>query len=444
MCYCKEVPFCQNCIGTHLAEEVDVPHQTVVMKSTEMMEIMKAGKSQLNQARAQIIQEQQEGLRRKTFALTRISQEIDLLNDFESHSIDLIEAKTSNLVAILLQSRKLLTQQVRENCLKLKNQLEEIRIGLNQSAGAESLEILRHYPALETLDKPLFRLNAEYREVDMEKIVRDGFRFEVDWVSVGRENDLMRVLDCEAGVVLSIDCTGLRTVRRDAIRDYHPAYQPTICILPRGEFLLTGGGVKNQGSLIGALETVNVITESLEVTLLPVMHSQRMGHSSICVNGTAYVMGGWPNNYLCERFAFSSQTWQQISNLKQGRAYSGICEFEGKIYIAGGHEVDSIEMYIPSQDLFMPLGIRLPAAGRCGLVSVLDGIIAIHGDNISKFHPLKSMSVRERGVTWRTDTWPQHPILPSKDGVVVFISGRIWRYRLEDKDLEAVSDTLKP
>jgi len=441
VCFCKELPFCQTCIGGHLAEGGDLPHQTVVLSSKDMMEVMKAGASQINQARAQIIQEQQEVLRRKTFALDRLAKETEAISAFENHTLDLVESKVAALVSTLLQTRKALGAQVRELCLRLRTQLDEIKLGLNQSAGTEALEILKTYPALETVEKPLFRLNAEYREMNIEKIVRDSFAFDIDWMTVSKENDLLKVLDCEAGLMLTVDCLGLRTVRRDTISGFQPTYQPSICLLPRGEFLVTGGGIKSQGSLVGALETATVITEALGSTLLPVMNNQRMGHASIYQGGNAYVMGGWPVSYLCERFSFSDQNWQRISNLKQGRSYPGICEFEGKIYVAGGHEVDSIEMYLPSQDIFMPLGIRLPATGRCGLVTTAECILAFHGDNISQLQPLKSICTRERGVNWRADAWLQHPILPAKDSLLIFVSNRLWRYRVADKDLETASDT---
>jgi hypothetical protein len=406
-----------------------------------MMEIMKGGASQMNQARAQIIQEQQEGLRRKTFALERINKEIEAISAFESHTIDLIESKISSLVASLLQTRKGLAARIREHCLRLKTQLEGIKLSLNQSAGAESLEVLKEYPALETPDKPFLRLNAEYREINIEKITLDSFNFDIDWMTASKENDLLKVIDCEAGLMLTVDCVGLRTVRRDTIPGFQPAYQPSICLLPRGEFLVTGGGIKNQGSLVGALETATVITESLEMIILPVMNNQRMGHASIYHSGNAYIMGGWPVSYLCERFSFTDRNWERISNMKQGRSYPGICELEGKIYVAGGHEVDSIEMYLPSQDTFMPLGIRLPATGRCGLVTVSECILAFHGDNISQIHPLKSVCTRERGVNWRADIWLQHPILQAKDSLLIFVSSRIWRYRFADKELEMATET---
>jgi hypothetical protein len=89
--------------------------------------------------------------------------------------------------------------------------------------------------------------------------------------------------------------------------------------LPDGSFFLTGGECRG--------ETVNNAYHFMNgnMTKLNVMYNPRKAHTSVYVEGSVYVFGGFYDKLIlnyCEKYDMNTRSWKQLSNMIYSKAYS--------------------------------------------------------------------------------------------------------------------------
>lgn len=120
-------------------------------------------------------------------------------------------------------------------------------------------------------------------------------------------------------------------------------------------YLINGegpGSIRLNDIQIGKINSLDFPAGVGAWTAPPLVPTARFAHAAVASNGYLYVMGGYNNfvagGYLSDvRYAQlgadgSIGTWLQTVSLPGGRAYFGATAYNGRIYIAGGHNGSSL------------------------------------------------------------------------------------------------------
>lgn len=102
-----------------------------------------------------------------------------------------------------------------------------------------------------------------------------------------------------------------------------------------------------RGKETASCDRFNLTTHT--ISWFPEMVERRSSHAGVHYNGKIVVIGGEvagkAGGTLCEEFDPSYDVWGGFASLNEGRWGAGAAVVGGKIYVAGGFKVQSVEVY---------------------------------------------------------------------------------------------------
>ena len=197
--------------------------------------------------------------------------------------------------------------------------------------------------------------------------------------------------------------------------------------LPSGSFVITGGQ-KNPGQHI-KLDSINGAFRRMEN-----LGQTRYSHTSVCVQGSVWVIAGISGSPLSHCEMFDNDKWLEMPKLNVARAWCSASTLNTVIFVYGGKEETSIENYENGE--WHELSVKLPqplampgvfhldeelvlvAGGRSGSGDVYDAIKL----NLDRglFEELSSLPV--------TDHFTGEPTAHKE---VIFFQGSVATYKFD-------------
>ena len=113
---------------------------------------------------------------------------------------------------------------------------------------------------------------------------------------------------------------------------------------------------------------------------LPSMITRRFNHAQVTVDSSIFVFGGMDKKPLseCEYYSTEKKRWNKYGSLVVSREHPSACHFLGKLYVAGGNGIESLECSQIAREKFELLSLRLPGPGRCNMFVVANQILILH------------------------------------------------------------------
>lgn len=140
---------------------------------------------------------------------------------------------------------------------------------------------------------------------------------------------------------------------------------------------------------------------------IPKMMSARYNHALISVGNFIYAIGGVSFGALrdCERYNLHKKEWSFFAGLIVARECPATCHYSGKLFVAGGIGIESIECAVIGKAKFELLTLRLPGPGRCCMFPYDDSLYILLKGKILLLN-LLNLSLNVIGLTEEIDIWP--------------------------------------
>ncbi|OMJ95066.1 hypothetical protein SteCoe_1603 [Stentor coeruleus] len=201
--------------------------------------------------------------------------------------------------------------------------------------------------------------------------------------------------------------------------------------------LAEGGKIINTGGYDGkSTDQVFVFNIDLKnIEKAKRMNSKRYKHAQIALGSFVYAIGGVSQKgrlKSVERLCLDSFKWKKIGQMNCQRENPGACSHEGKIYIAGGISLNTIEIFNPLNKKFTLMTIKLNMPGKCSMFSYDDCIIVLQGNQVSSCSWIEKMKVEH-------NEWINKGDSIIRSGVIYFVQlSDLFRLDLVSNSLDFV------
>jgi Galactose oxidase, central domain len=191
-----------------------------------------------------------------------------------------------------------------------------------------------------------------------------------------------------------------------------------------GTILITGGKTDSYSYIFNIFEKTFEKTEK--------MTQPRFFHSGVSLGDFVYVIGGRFENVLksCERFDSIQKTWQTIGDLVTPREKHSSCVYRGRIFVAGGENLSSLEVYNTVSNKFSILRPTLSVPGCALMFPVENFMIIFHDKTVSTFDPIKFTC--DHYSCLDTNDWYTNSSVCVTNKQAYFIKNKVvYRYNIE-------------
>ena len=180
------------------------------------------------------------------------------------------------------------------------------------------------------------------------------------------------------------------------------------CCSLYGEVFLLGG--RSHSIVLSSIYLYNPGTDELEGGSSLI--TARFRHCALYYQDTIYVIGGIGTGSGslkdCEKFEIRKKTGRHIGNLAVARESHAACIFEGKIYVAGGPHIDTVDVIVPLLETFTVLRLKSACSGPTAMLVDGDKLVILQGNAVLWVYP-NDRSSKEAGKLPEYDWWCSGP-----------------------------------
>lgn len=167
------------------------------------------------------------------------------------------------------------------------------------------------------------------------------------------------------------------------------------------------------------------------------MLTPRHSHQLCALNDMIFAIGGTGTEPLtdCEVFSIGNCLWKKAPSLNFARTQAAACVHNGRIYVAGGYDQDSIETYDPIEEHFSLLFLVLPMAGMCSMTSYNEDLIILQNERVLELE-LASLTIKEL-CSWKLSPCWSPASITFRDGCVYMtLEGEFTRFNIRTQTVE--------
>ena len=409
ICYCSNAILCVSCIGKHLLQYPGTLHKPVPLSNKKLRNLLASSLSLLKFKESEILSEAEASLAREKGCKAKIAEEIALVSKFCQSSLKKILSFTESVKSEVDEVSLELQTKVKSACEAYISTLstdQAIQATLNH---LESLESIQNYE--------LSLMTCTVSPVNIRKALNDSFYFEIGLINTlstslnsysysNSLSDISQSVDSpywkrartrvptKTGKKILDSCVFAPDENRVLIYNLLKketdslkleVSKGTVCtVTNEGSVIITGGvGSKTAFVYEWCKKTVDQVDD---------MGSERGFHSAVNLGDFVYVIGGEVRGQaskLCERFDIIQKHWQDIGDLNTPRLRHSACVYRGRIFVAGGCGVETLEVYNTVSNKFSVLRTVLSVPGPCLMFPVEDFMIIFHSNVVSSFDPAK-------------------------------------------------------
>lgn len=410
LCYCNQSSYCVGCIGKHLVLNPSTMHKTIPLQDLKMRSLLASSMTQIKAKESEIIMHASSILALENMARNRIQQEISTISKFCENSILKIQNFVQTLKTEIDQASKDLISNVQKICDDYKESLQNDSVLLENLKLQGSAEMIQKFEITSSIctvsginikqlmneslyfelglqandlsNRPSFGLSSiSVPDVSMSldsqlwkrtrtrvptKVMKKSQTFHLfasDYKKLIIFNNLTKDKD---SINLNIDCQSVCSLTTD------------------GNLFITGGSNSKNCFIFDINDK--------KIEQVQDMSTVRAHHAAVSLGDFVYVIGGLTAQGVtgtCERFDLMQKTWQSIGDLIHPREKHSACVYRGRIFVAGGVQINTLEVFNTVSNKFSTLRTILPMPGPCLMFPVEDFMIIFHGNNISSFDPAK-------------------------------------------------------
>lgn len=409
ICYCSNTVLCVSCIGKHLLQYPRTLHKPIPLSNKKLRNLVTSSLSLLKSKESEILSAASASLAQEKACKSRIAVEISSISAFCQNSLQKIQNFTNSIKSEIDEISLELQNKLKSSCEAYKSTLSSDQTILETLKQLESLESIQN----SELSLMIFTISP----INIKKVINDSFYFDI-----GQQNNLTNSLNSYSysnslsDISQSVDSpywkrarTRVPTKPGKKILDSHifAAKENNIIIysLFKKELdslqLEVGNGsvctVTNEGSVLvtgGVASKHAFVYEWCKKSVDQVddMGVERGFHSAVNLGDFVYVIGGQVRGQaskFCERFDIVQKQWQDIGDLNSPRFRHSACVYRGRIFVAGGCNNDTLEVYNTVSNKFSVLRTILSVPGPCLMFPVEDFMIIFHSNIVSSFDPAK-------------------------------------------------------
>ena len=409
LCFCSEARLCETCIATHILQNPLIQHRTTAIPAGDFFPAQSPPSPSLASAKE------------------LLQKEVTRLETFQTEVLGQFQRLRAHYVTEVDRTIGELSREIDTKATQLR---EELQMYLEQTSKAPLPEpasgLLRRAAA--GVDK-LLTLSLEFDQVDIEATLRKSCVCTVAYVQGPSLDSHLYKFFGGSGVAGLFDATTEQFEQHSVGVKF--AHNACWCATPSGEILVTGGSLTGRSRST----VLSYNHSSGEVSELAPMLIARRSHASICSGDYCYVFGGVLDEdriSLCETLNLNKGVWSGLQQqMKERRAYHGVCQYADVIVICGGGETSSCEVFSPATGEFRL--VVLPDMGLTEAASVLpigNSLLIFHGNfsgHVSRLDPQSGVGTEERELCYG-NSWSNCAPLQVKDTVYLLRSDSIFKY----------------
>lgn len=378
--------------------------------------------------------------------LTHNSLKVDLcisqVNQTAAGLISAVDSWKSMTISSLNTFKKTLNAQISRCLAELEAIRYEIsvhpRIRLHQIVQLHSTEAMEMECDMVKYDIDASRVGSELGNV---------LKIEGNW-RVLEEVERLVCPVWRGSRVVEFELPEWRPIEREVRSDYRFKSMGAWCKLNSGEVFICGGLI--QHSKTEYLSSATLLSLSnLTLEPLPSLHHGRCRHGILPHSNSIYVFGGYCDEYMksCERFDWSTQTWVELPDMKDGRDCVTAAYWKEKIYVVG-YGANRLEVYDIAGNTMTPypVSLRYPLLSlllpkSLALLCIQSSQITLLLDSQLLQIDIDSQEIRTIKLAERLDKQWYFPCPPQiSRGEVVFITVEmeVWRVNLTTSEIRFV------
>lgn len=168
-----------------------------------------------------------------------------------------------------------------------------------------------------------------------------------------------------------------------------------------GKLILTGGFDESAKKTSFA-----ILVNEKRIEELGKMITARFNHGQITIDHSVFVIGGMDKKAIsdCEYFSTDKKKWMKFASLVVAREHPAVCHLLGKIYVAGGNGIATIECAQLNREKFELLLLRLPGPGKCNMLAKDNQILILYKGKFVSI-TLPNLAYKEFGAIENTCLW---------------------------------------
>lgn len=425
LCFCVEAKVCRGCISAHLLASPTTLHKPVPLDSLELIQMLRAEIRPAIQA-----EEAKEEPTACAPERLLLLAELERLEAFQAKALLELQSLRQSLEQQVAAIVEELTQSVKNQTQSLQTLLQERLSALDSSLTSE-----------QSLPDQLLTLSLAVSEVDVGSVVKGCFGLVMERKAVVQRPEstiLYKIFGGSNSVgVFEAGSETLEHTLNAPLRFFHNCCS---CEGPTGDVYITGGSLtgRSRNDVMVFSPTTSQARE------LKAMQISRRSHASLFAGQILYVFGGLLDEErisLCERYVPETDIWQSIAQMQQRRAYLAACEFKDKVYIGGGAELSSCEVYDPTQDNFVLVEApHFAIQDNCCMMALPDSILLFHGNfrgDVTRLIPSTGKFIREKEMCVG-NSWSSCPPVCIRGTIYMLRSDSIFKYQVESGASEYV------
>ena len=412
ICFCSETLLCNKCLSTHLLSSPTSAHKPVPVSSPDQFSFSSS-----------------ESLRALHYRAV-ITKELERLQAFLPYALQQIQALRCSWEEQIAKVTDDYARVISDEVSRLAAQAELCLQQLDDPKASEESPMLRRLLALGT-DEELLTLSLAIRQVNVAGLFKQVLSFR-------------------------ITCEGQRTDQRllykffggtNVVSAFDPQNEGNSSLLPTNVKFLhnscwaltdTGSVIITGGSQTGKSRNDVLMFQPTQSTLTSVdsMQVARRSHTSVCVALHCYVFGGILEEEplsLCEVYSLRDRRWSALQHMTERRAYLGCCQYGQNIYICGGGETASMEIYSPDLATFQLLSLDTEMWDNVSMLAVENAVVIFHGNfhgEVSRFDP-NSRLLRKEGQMCYGNSWSSCAPLHHRDTIYMLRADSVFKYDLK-------------
>ena len=411
ICFCAEILLCSKCLSAHLLASPTATHKPVPVTSYEQFALS----SPISQ--------------RALHYREVLTKELARLHDFLPYALQQIQGVRHSWEEQIAKVTDDYARVISDEVYKLTAQVEFCLQQLDDPKASEESPMLRRLLALGT-DEELLSLNLSVRQVNVVGLFKQVLSFRV--TCEGQRSDQRLLYKFFGGT--------------NVVSAFDPQNESNAFLLPTSFKFLhnscwsvtdTGSVLITGGSQTGKSRNDVVLFQPVQSSLHNVdpMQVARRSHTSVCVGLQCYVFGGILEEEslsLCEVYSLRERRWSALQHMTERRSYLGCCQYGQNIYICGGGETASMEVYSPGLATFQLIPLETEVWDNVSMLAVEDAVVIFHGNfqgEVSRFDP-NSGSLRKEGQMCYGNSWSSCAPVRRGDVVYCLRSDSIFKYNL--------------
>lgn len=448
ICYCSSIVLCKSCVGQHMLDFPRTLHRPVPLCNKSLRNLITSSLPRLKSKESEILTQACTSLALEKACKSRITQEISSISAFCNNSILKLQTYINTLKSDLDEISQELQNKIKSSCETYKNAIESDEELVKRLKKQETLENIQNFEISSFI--------CTFSPVNLRKILNENFFFDASPQNSFMSN-LQMLSSSLSDVSQSVDSTYWKRTRTRVptksskkILDSHTfAADENRVIIYNSlskeydslQLEVNKGSVctvTHEGSVVftGGFNSKSVfLYEWSKKSLEQVsdMKFERSFHSAVSLGDFIYVIGGAVSaepTKSCERFDIIHKTWQSIGDLTHARHKHSSCVYRGRIFVAGGVNNNTLEVYNTVSNKFSVLRTTLSSPGPCLMFPVEDFMIIFHSNLVSSFDPAKLTS--QTLLNLDEDDWYINGNIVVHNKVASFIrNGRVVYYDVE-------------